>query len=902
MLVALYQLLIAPIEYLISAIFFSFYFYFFNVPLAIVGLSLVVQFMVLPLYKRADAIQLEEREKIKSMEKWVKHIKSHFSGDEKYMILNAYYAEQDYHPIYALRSSISLLLQVPFFIAAYHYLSGLSLLGEHGFWWIDNLGRPDSLWAIGGFSINLLPILMTVINCVAGYIYTKDAPAREKVQVYLLALFFLILLYNSPSGLVLYWTFNNIFSLCKNIVAKYVSDEDKIIAFILSLLGFGYVIFGYIKGTLRTALFSMDTVKLLQYAVIFSLLELPLAYMLLRDKRPEKKVVAAKDSYPESSIKRVLLIEALLVLLIGAWIPLSVVSASPLDFVNVYDYINPLHYVVTNLLVASGVFLIWANVIYAFLQKKHRFLFEQGLFAIFSVMLFDFLLWGRDHGRILSDLVFEKDIEYTRFEKIGNLILCIILAVLAAWVWKRFHKKLAVLLGIVLLSVAVLCGNYLIRSGKELSTVKIPEKTEQEVTPILPLSKDGHNVVVIMLDRAINGYIPYIMNEKPELKEKFAGFTYYPNTVSFGGHTNFGAPPLYGGYDYTPKAMNERPDESLMDKHDEALKMMPMIFSDAGYEVTVCDPPYAGYQEIPDLSIYDDLPGVNAYNVQRMYTSDFSMEGNKEQMERQFLFYSVFKSFPVVTQNYIYQYGSYMSFNTALRTLNRYVTYYSELKLLPELTQVKDSGDSFIILENDITHIMQTLQMPNYVPALNVNNSEYEDQGRFTLGEESVDMSSGSGLGSYHTNMAAMLKLGDWFDYLRANDLYDNTRIILVSDHGYPLGQFEKMIINDELDVEWFNPLLMVKDYDAEGFTVCDDFMTNADVPSLAVEGLIEDPANPFTDNPIDMKPKEDGADVTLTMNYNISKNNGNVFDTSDAPWYHVNNDIFDAANWEKMP
>ena len=70
------------------------------------------------------------------------------------------------------------------------------------------------------------------------------------------------------------------------------------------------------------------------------------------------------------------------------------------------------------------------------------------------------------------------------------------------------------------------------------------------------LSRKGQNVVVIMLDMGISGYVPYIMEERPELKEKFSGFVYYPNTISFGMHTNFGAPALYGGYEYSPAAMN----------------------------------------------------------------------------------------------------------------------------------------------------------------------------------------------------------------------------------------------------------------------------------------------------------------------------------------------------------
>ena len=78
---------------------------------------------------------------------------------------------------------------------------------------------------------------------------------------------------------------------------------------------------------------------------------------------------------------------------------------------------------------------------------------------------------------------------------------------------------------------------------------------------ILTLSKNGNNVIVVMLDRGINGYIPFIFDEKPELEQAFEGFTYYPNTLSFCGFTNFGVPALFGGYEYTPVELNKRKDE-----------------------------------------------------------------------------------------------------------------------------------------------------------------------------------------------------------------------------------------------------------------------------------------------------------------------------------------------------
>ena len=121
-----------------------------------------------------------------------------------------------------MRSSFSLLLQIPFFIAAYRMLSAALVLKGTSFGPIEDLGAPDGMIRMGSIAVNLLPVLMTAINIISGTVYSKDMGLRAKLQLYITALVFLVLLYNSPSGLVLYWTLNNVFSLLKNIVSKII--------------------------------------------------------------------------------------------------------------------------------------------------------------------------------------------------------------------------------------------------------------------------------------------------------------------------------------------------------------------------------------------------------------------------------------------------------------------------------------------------------------------------------------------------------------------------------------------------------------------------------------------------------------------------------------------------------
>lgn len=234
----LYHLFIYPIELILQGFYSFFVLYFNNHGFAVIGVSLAVSIFTLPLYNIAERWQKIERDTQLAMQPKINKIKSVFKGDERYMILSTYYRQQRYHPAFALRSSISLLIQVPFFIAAYHFLSHYRFIEPLTnsnicpFLFIPDLNKHDTLFSIGSIPIHFLPIIMTLINIIAGTIYTKGFPVKEKIQLYTMAALFLVLLYNSPSGLVLYWTCNNIFSLIKHCLKK--TKQPSFIFYIIS--------------------------------------------------------------------------------------------------------------------------------------------------------------------------------------------------------------------------------------------------------------------------------------------------------------------------------------------------------------------------------------------------------------------------------------------------------------------------------------------------------------------------------------------------------------------------------------------------------------------------------------------------------------------------------------------
>lgn len=200
-----------------------------NKGLSLIALSIVVNIVLYPFYYLAEKVEKKEKDVQKKMKPKLDEFKSVYEGYELYLYTNNVYRLNNYHPAYSLRGLVSLLIQVPFFMGAYAFLSNYSGFDGVSFLFISNLAEPDALLKIGAVSINLLPFVMTAINLWSGYVYTAGSDTTEKVTIVVIAMFFLVILYNSPSSLLIYWTFNNVFSLVKNLVMKSLEESKTVV-------------------------------------------------------------------------------------------------------------------------------------------------------------------------------------------------------------------------------------------------------------------------------------------------------------------------------------------------------------------------------------------------------------------------------------------------------------------------------------------------------------------------------------------------------------------------------------------------------------------------------------------------------------------------------------------------
>lgn len=904
----IYTILIGPLQLFFETIYSISYRVIGNPGLCIIVLSLAMNFLVLPLYRRADAVQAEERDMEAKLKHGVDHIKKTFRGDDRMMILQTYYRQNNYHPLNALKGSVSLFLEIPFFIAAYRFLSNLSLLEGVSFGPIHNLGAVDSLISIGSVSINILPFIMTGINLISCAIYTKGYPAKTKVQLYGMAIFFLAFLYSSPAGLVFYWTLNNLFSLIKTIFYK-LKNPRLVLAILSATVSVGLFVISILKlGGKSSKVYFV--VICLAIAMLIPLI----SYVLNKKGKLISIGTTVSGNHGLFTIA-----SFVLTILVGFLIPSAVIADSPVEFINAGYYYNPLWYICNSLCLSIGLFLVWFRVFFMLADNKGKNIFEISMVVLAFTGIINYMFFGNDLGIMNSSLIYDTGMIYSVSKILVNIFVIVLIAAICIFIFV-FRKNKILYTLLVIISISFIGMSTVNATTINQSIESYKNALTYSDTPKITLSKTGKNVVVIMLDRAIGLYVPYMMNEKPELQEQFSGFTYYNNVVSYGAYTNIGTPSLLGGYEYTPEELNKRDEELMVNKHNEALLTMPVLFGENGYEATVFNPPYANYQWIPDLSVYSDYDYIHAYNTYYCFSSPEQNEFNISNLRRNFFCYSIMRITPLAIQPTMYDVGAYnsLSFYSEEAYLgqsvsNKYTSsglnadamdYYNTLVNLSHITTCTESNvNQYFFFDSELSHDVQLYQEPDYTPSMNVDNREYEStiSARLSSDGSMLKIETVEQMTHYHANMISFMQLGKWFDHLKENGVYDNTRIILVSDHGSGVGQFMQIGEdngNSLLDLEYYYPLLMVKDFNSDEFTTSNEFMTNADVPTLSVTGLLDTPINPFTGNKISNALKyEDNIHILASDAWGINFNNSTILYPGD--WISVHDNIFDSNNWE---
>ena len=119
------------------------------------------------------------------------------------------------HGVNPLAGCFPILIQMPIFLGLFYMLRTAAELRYEPFLWVADLSQPDTIAVVAGFPINLFPIIMGATMFYQMQIMpvspTAD-PLQQKIFKFM-PFIFLVFLYNFSSGLVIYWTTQNILTI-----------------------------------------------------------------------------------------------------------------------------------------------------------------------------------------------------------------------------------------------------------------------------------------------------------------------------------------------------------------------------------------------------------------------------------------------------------------------------------------------------------------------------------------------------------------------------------------------------------------------------------------------------------------------------------------------------------------
>ncbi len=208
--------------------------------IAIICTTIVVKTVLFPLTHWAIKNQAHTMIEQQRIRPHLEKIQKKYKGDpmKRNQAIMELYREHNVNPLGALRGCLPMLAQMPVWLALYVVMDQAVELRGQTFLWIPDLSGPDRLYDFGfsiiliGSSFNLLPFLMAFTNFLQMKVIqippTDELQATiQKQMTYVLPIFLLVILYQFPSGLILYWIVSNIWGIAQSYYTRRYMEAHK---------------------------------------------------------------------------------------------------------------------------------------------------------------------------------------------------------------------------------------------------------------------------------------------------------------------------------------------------------------------------------------------------------------------------------------------------------------------------------------------------------------------------------------------------------------------------------------------------------------------------------------------------------------------------------------------------
>ncbi len=1010
-----FEQIMSPFIFVIEQILLFSYELTANYGWSIILLSFAISLLLLPVFIYIEKSKKKDDVVKKKMQPLIDEIKRVYKGQERYYYIKTINRQYNYSSFKALIPILSLLLQIPFFIAAYQFLEHYEPLKEVSFWFINDLSQPDALFGV----VNFLPILMTIVNLITVYFYTINGDGSERKQMLILAGVFLVLLFNLPSGLVLYWTMNNVFSFLRlfitnpevfknkktlvfpNIKTDFISLFPKlklvftillllllgsqfywaiehdfndiyfrvaavfVVSIILSLLlGFLFIIYQKYKHLFSKIsvapqvflsilflsiyfylaskfYFTGENISLGILAILFLLPTQFLGYLYVL--KSSKKInsfiyesanialfvlfvyqliltntyftdneisisiakfniitrVASltdilgpgiifslitlgyylkqktiKIAHTDKSQWLILSLSAFYITgFIFLWNPLNIYSTFPESFVF------PAVEILKNNIILFG--FSWAAfiIIYALFPKKLKALWMILVLTLAAVSFLHNTVIPIEMGSLQeTKFLFQDNLAQPLIMYIiEGFALIVIFIIISYLIEKKYFKQIVISL---LLLNTVLISQSIVASVKTGTFWKLP-KINMDASSAISFSKDKENIVFFVADMFQGWYMKEILENEPELRKELSGFVWYPNTLSVSSITSSSMPPIIGGYDYTIDKLNKDETHTLNEKMTKITEEFYDRIKQKGYSYTSTDMIYSKI----DKNKFDSyLPKWTEKwdRWNKTLQIDGAVEIGYEILWKNAAFYSL----PLFLKPELYDKGRWIKSNENINENTNSAKKYNFMRLMPYISNNENDKPSFTYI-----HTMASHQPWDVISDDGIVHND---------------------VSPYENNKWVLKTFIKWINWMKENEVYDNTKIIFLSDHGIHWIHF-KGEMDDTMPIKNINsmysedyspwvkktypqlikgmfPVLLVKDFNKKKPLQEDNrFMSNADASYIAF-----DEENPTTVEP----PKKrvlPSSMVVWIRKVGLQKNIPTIYNVE------ATNTAYDLKNWKRI-
>ncbi|MCL2265478.1 MAG: membrane protein insertase YidC [Treponema sp.] len=207
-----------------------------NYGVAIILLTLLIKILFFPLTKKGSEATL----RMQALGPKIKELQDKYKGNPQKLQAEManFYKQEGYNP---LSGCLPMLLQIPIFIAMFSLFNNHFQLRGAMFipGWIPDLSLPEYIIQFENFRVPILgwtalralPFIYVASQLLYGKVTQmpgQQSNTQMKLMLYIMPIVFFFVLYDVPSGLLIYWIFSNLLTLVQQVIInKFVIAKRK---------------------------------------------------------------------------------------------------------------------------------------------------------------------------------------------------------------------------------------------------------------------------------------------------------------------------------------------------------------------------------------------------------------------------------------------------------------------------------------------------------------------------------------------------------------------------------------------------------------------------------------------------------------------------------------------------